>query len=227
LSEGNAMSFTITVDHITQLVPGHPDTQALVDAINATMQHYEIDQQKRRVEYFVTQTLFESAEYTHWTENLNYTKPERLVAVWPSRFTMTAGDAKKHLATDYANNPQKLASLVYANRGGNGEVDSGDGWNYRGRGALGLTFRENYAAFSQDHYQDDRIVKNPDLVAEPTDAFASAGWFWNKHDLNALADKDADADNGGFSDVTEKINGSKQTVPQRRVALEKVQKVLA
>jgi putative chitinase len=219
--------FTITADQIKELAPSNADYQALADAINATMQRYEIDQNKRRAEYFLTQTLFESEYYTHWSENLNYTTPERLHAVWPSHFALSADDGTRHYAPDYVRNPEKLASLIYAGRDGNGPPDTGDGFKYRGRGALGLTFRDNYTTFSQDHYQDDHVVDNPDLVAQPADAFASAGWFWSKHGLNALADQDIAGGNGGFAEVTERINGSKATVAQRLLTLEKVQKVLA
>jgi putative chitinase len=195
---------------------------ALAQGINDAAAKYGMDQTPRRMRYFVAQTFFETASYTSWSENLNYTTPERLVAVWPSRFTMTMPTTLGGLsyAPDYTSNPQALANLVYANRGGNGDQASGDGWNFRGRGGLGLTFRDNYAAYDAAVYGDGHIVANPDLVAAPEDAMMSAGWFWSNNNINALADQDA------FTQATQVINGSTTTVPQRLPVLNKVNATL-
>lgn len=188
--------------------------QDLVDAINATLDKFNIDT-PRRIRYFMAQSFFETQGFTRFVENLNYTTPERLVAVWPARFTMSAGDASRAFAPDYAGNPEKLANLVYANRNGNGDAASGDGWSFRGRGGFHLTFRGNYVRCSQDTYGDDRLVQNPDLVMAFPAAMASAGWFWNLHGFNDLADSDS------LTKVTEIINGSAATVPERKVVLDK------
>jgi putative chitinase len=182
------------------------------------MDYYGISASPRRVRYFLAQSCFETQTFTHWAENLTYTTPERLCTVWPSRFSMTPMGTKAY-APDYVCNAQKLANLVYANRGGNGDVTSGDGFNFRGRGGFHLTFRNNYAAYSNARYGDDRIVQNPDLVAQPADAMMSAGWFWSTNQLNDLADADA------FTRVTEKINGSDATVPQRLPVLNKANSI--
>jgi len=113
-------------------------------------------------------------------------------------------------APDFVNAPEKLANLVYAAREGNGDVASGDGFAYRGRGGFNLTFHNNYAAASKYLYNDpSTYLNNPDLVAAPKDAMLSAGWFWQSNNLNALADTDS------FTQVTKIINGSTVTVPQR------------
>jgi len=190
--------------------------QALTDAINATMARFQIDQEPRRVRYFVAQSLYETQGFTFWSENLNYTTPERLVTVWPSRFTMDPTHTNYAYAPDYINNPQKLANLVYANRNGNGDADSGDGWAFRGHGGFHLTFRNNYAAYDKSVYGDGHIVANPELVGQPTDAFLSAGWFWDINGLNAHADADE------FTVTTNIINGSTSTVPLRLPVLNAV-----
>lgn len=212
------MAYLITTSQLNALVPLGAQAQALTDAINATMTYYGIADQPRRVRYFIAQSCFETQNFSRWVENLLYTTPERLCAVWPSRFAMQPMTNKAY-ALDYVNNPAKLANLVYAGRNGNGDAASGDGWLFRGRGGFHLTFRNNYAAYSQARYGDDRIVQNPDLVAQPQDAMMSAGWFWSTNNLNALADADQ------FTDATRVINGSSNTVPQRLPVLNKTNKI--
>jgi len=192
----------------------------LAQAINQVAAKFHIDQDPRRLRYFVAQSLFETTSYTQWSENLVYTTPERLVTVWPDRFTLDKTRTQYAYAPDYINNAQKLANLVYAGRNGNGDAASGDGWKFRGRGAFHLTGRANYQEYDDEIYGDGHIVANPDLIMQPLDAFTSAGFFWNKHQMNSLADSDA------FTQVTKIINGSTDTVPQRLVMLNKVNAVL-
>lgn len=212
------MAYVVNASQIVRLTPNVSNAQAIADAINATADFYGISSSPRRIRYFVAQSCFETLNFSFWSENLMYTTPERLCAVWPSRFSMNPV-AGKVLASDYVGSPQKLANFVYAGRGGNGGVESGDGYLFRGRGAFHLTFRSNYAAYSKARYGDDRIVKNPDLVALPADAFMSAGWFWSANGLSALADADQ------FTKATQVINGSTATVPKRLVTLNQVNSI--
>jgi putative chitinase len=201
------MTYQVTRDQLAKFAP-HVSSSAiplLTDSINAALSKYKIDQATRRIRYFISQASFETQGFTLWSENLNYTTAERLCAVWPSRFTMNqlVCTAKgPFYACDYVNNPQALANLTYANRNGNGDVASGDGWNFRGRGGFNLTGRGNYADYDSDLYGDGHIVSAPDLVAQPKDAMLSAGWFWNKNGLNSQADADA------FTETTHRINGA-------------------
>lgn len=215
------MAFQISNTQLAKFAPAldQATVNALVASINDTTARFGIDQSARRVRYFVAQSFFETQSYTKWSENLVYTTPERLVAVWPSRFTMDKSRTQFAYAPDYVNNAQKLANLTYANRNGNGDAASGDGWKYRGRGGFHLTFLGNYQKYSLDTYKDNRIVLNPDLVAQPQDAFMSAGWFWNSNGLSALADTDS------FTQATKVINGSTDTVPQRLPVLTKANSV--
>lgn len=148
-----------------------------------------------RISAFLAQLGHESADFKFMAENLNYSA-EGLLSTFPKYFNATT-------AAQYARQPQKIASKVYANRMGNGNEASGDGWKYRGRGPIQLTGKDNYTAFTRDvgiKYGVD-FVKNPDLVAEPRWGFKAAAWYWNKNNLNVLADQ------GNFDQITYRING--------------------
>lgn len=95
---------------------------------------------------FIANIAHESGGFRIKEENMNYTTPDRLVTIWPSRFT-TTGEKGKLNAKDYVKNPKKLANEVYSRRMGNGSPESGDGYNFRGRGPIQLTGRESYQAF--------------------------------------------------------------------------------
>ena len=211
-----------------------------VDAINQATAKYGINQNIRRLRYFLAQSYHETQGYTKFVEVMNYTAPSRLLAVWPSRFTMNQDEARrtgKGYAPDYVNNPEKLANFVYANRAdlGNGSPESGDGWKFRGRGAFHLTGRANYLAYSQRIYGDDRILQNPDLVAQPKDAFMSAADYWNgrqyvqkdankniikRWSFNELADADQ------FTFMCIAIQGSDQSVQERLAVLRLANKTI-
>lgn len=146
-----------------------------------------------RVAAFIAQAAHESAGFTRLEENLYYTSPERILAVFPSRVRGYADAAK------LVHNPQALASRVYANRLGNGDEASGDGWWFRGRGLFQLTGRENYTAAARAIGRP--YIAQPELVGEPLDAVLTAAWYWRSRDLNDLADR------GRFDEITLRING--------------------
>lgn len=128
---------------------------------------------------FLSQIGYESIWFTHVEENLNYS-PEALVHTWPAHFPDLVS------TTGYARNPEKIANKVYANRMGNGDESSGDGWKFRGRGLLQLTGKDNYTAYSAASRHD--CIIDPDYVASPFGAVGSACWFWEVNKLNAYAD---------------------------------------
>lgn len=121
---------------------------------------------------FLATGAHESLNFSKLSENLNYSA-DRLQVVFRKYFPTP------ELAQKYARKPVAIGSRVYANRMGNGDEASQDGWKHRGRGVIQLTGKNNYAAYSQAYYGDNRILLNPDLVAEPFDAARSAVWFWN------------------------------------------------
>ena len=94
----------------------------------------------------------------------------------------------------------------YANMNGNGDVSSGDGYNYRGRGILQITGKSNYAAVSEKLYGDDRLVKNPDLVSQPDAACAAAAAYWNENDLNRFIPPGQPVTPQEFQDLGSTIN---------------------
>lgn len=219
------MSYLITEAQFAQFAPNvQAGTRGtFVEVLNRVMDAYGINASPRRVRYFLSQSFFETMAYTKFVEDLYYTTPARLCQVWPSRFSMTQTSGKC-FAPDYVNDAQKLANAVYANQYGNGPESSGDGYKYRGRGAFHLTFKNNYLAYSKARYGDDRCVQTPDMVAQPEDAFFSAGYYWSTrryqgNTFNQLADSDS------FTMMTTAINGSASTVPQRLIVLDKANKI--
>lgn len=159
------------------------------------MARFQIDT-PARIAAFLAQVAHESADFMRVEENLNYSW-QALRNTWPTRFP------SDEFAQRYHRNPEKIANLVYGGRFGNGDEASGDGWSYRGRGLIQITFRENYAAYAQV-IADPSIAANPSQLAQPRQAALSACWFWNSKNLNALADAGTEA---AFNDITYKING--------------------
>lgn len=163
-----------------------------------------------RLRYFLAQCGHESAGFSRLQENLNYTSAGRICAVWPSRFK------RKVDAIPYISNPQKLANAVYANRFGNGGETSGDGWRYRGRGWIGLTFAGNYQHFFD--WAGMPEDSNPDFVSTVNGAALSAAWYWTRNGINALCDK------GNFVGVTKKINPAMAGLDDRKRILAMIEK---
>jgi putative chitinase len=180
-----------------------------VDAINTTFETFEINSLEQQAS-FLGQCAHESGGFATLVENLNY-KAESLCKVWPKRFPSL--DA----AQPYHRNPEAIANKVYANRMGNGDEDSGDGWNFRGRGLIQLTGRDNYRACGEALGAD--LESDPDLVSTPMYAALSAGWFWHKNHLNNIAED--------IPAVTKKINGGTHGLDDRVARTERALNALA
>ena len=170
-----------------------------IDAINATFEKFDISTPERQA-CFLGQCAHESGGFTALSENLNYSAAS-LCRVWPKRFP-TVSDGQ-----NCERNPQKIANKVYANRMGNGDEESGEGFAYRGRGLIQLTGKANYEACGEALGVD--LVSNPDLVATPEYAALSAGWFWDKNHLNKFADEN------DMTGLTKKINGGTHGIEDR------------
>ena len=153
-----------------------------------------------RLAAFLAQTGHESAGYTRWVENLNYSA-ERLTAVWPKRFPA-------ELARRYARQPEAIANRAYANRMGNGPEESGDGWRFRGRGLIQLTGRDNYTRCATALGRP--IESMPAWLEAPEGAAVSALWWWSAHGCNELADT------GDIEALTRRINGGLHGLEERR-----------
>jgi len=158
-----------------------------------------------RIAHFMAQIEHESG-LKPISENLNYSVIG-LLGTFEKYFESTG------IAIEYARKPEKIANRVYANRMGNGNEDSGEGWKYRGRGFIQITGKENYFRLANDTDLD--CLKNPDLLLEESNAMISALWFWNLKGLNALADKD------DIVAVTKRINGGLNGIEHRKQLLVK------
>lgn len=162
-----------------------------VDALNATFERFDISNSLRQAA-FIGQAGHECGNFRILEENLNY-RAETLMKVWPRRFPTL------EFAKEYERNPKKIANSVYANRMGNRDEASGDGYRFRGRGAFQTTGHSGYYHAGQALGED--FVMNPDLVATPTYAALTAGFFWDTHKLNQYADS------RNYKTMTKKING--------------------
>ena len=140
------------------------------------------------VEDWLGQLVVESERFTKTSENLYYVTPQRLLAVWPTRFAMQRGTGKR-FAPDYVRNPQKLANAVYSGRMGNGDETSGDGWRFAGGGIGQLTGREMWEGYAR--YSGRDVVSNPALFEQVAVSADSAAWvFAVAKGLILLAEQD-------------------------------------
>ena len=162
-----------------------------VDSLNETFARFDISNPNRQAA-FIGQMSHECGNFRILSENLNY-KAATLMKLWSKRFPTL------EIANQYAGNPQKIANMVYANRMGNRDEASGDGYRFRGRGCIQTTGHANYFHAGQALGVD--FVMEPDLVASPKYAALTAGFFWSTHGLNELADKQ------DHKSITKRING--------------------
>lgn len=139
------------------------------------------------------------------SENLNYSQAG-LLKIFGKYFNPIT-------ALEYQRQPIKIANRVYANRMGNGNEASGEGWKYRGRGFIQITGKENYHRLSND--TDIDFLHNPDLLLEEANAMISALWFWKIKGLNKFADLD------DILTITKRINGGTNGLAHRKELLAK------
>ena len=162
-----------------------------VDALNETFSRFNINTKNQQA-MFIGQCSHECGNFRLLEEILNY-RAETLMKLWPKRFPSL------EFAKQYEKNPRKIANSVYANRMGNRDEASGDGYRFRGRGALQCTGHSTY--FHAGKALGVDFVMQPDLVATPKYAALTAGWFWDTHKLNPPSDA------LDYTKVTKIING--------------------
>lgn len=167
-----------------------------------------------RLAHFLAQCALESTGFTATVENLNYSAG-RIPQVFPKYF-------KNVNPAGYAHNPQKLGSRVYANRMGNGDEASGDGFKFRGRGYIQLTGKNNYTSFST--FVGEDCVANPDLVATQY-PLASAAFYFNSNKIWAICDKGAS--DSVVTQVTKAVNGGTHGLPERLQNFKKFMQALS
>jgi putative chitinase len=176
--------------------------------LEETFVKYDISTPQRQAA-FIGQCAHESGNFKALQENLNYSA-EGLMKTWPSRF------ATKEIADQYARQPAKIAGKVYNGRLGNTSEEEAS--NFLGRGLIQLTGKENYANCGTAIGID--LIGNPTLLTEPKYAAISAGWFWNKKGLNALADAQ------DYETMTKRINGGLIGLDDRKAKIAKALSVL-
>jgi len=157
-----------------------------------------------RAAHFFAQTSHESGNFSTFSENLNYSA-QGLQGIFGKYFP-------GNLEESYARNPEKIANRVYADRMGNGNEASGDGWKYRGRGALQLTGKANYQVFA-DYLKKPEIMTSPDLVSTIY-AFESAMFFFDKNKLWSICDKGVN--DTVILELTKRINGGTHGLEDRK-----------
>jgi putative chitinase len=181
----------LTKQQLRELLPKNPYIDHWHRALSHLLPDYEINT-PQRIAAFIAQCAHESGNFVFLTENLNY-KAESLMKIFGKYFKDMA------TAKAYEKKPEKIANRIYANRMGNGDEASGDGWRYRGRGLIQLTGKTNYTWFAAS------LEISAEEAAEYTQTFEgaaqSACWFWETNKLNNEADK------GDIKTMTRKING--------------------
>jgi putative chitinase len=184
----------LTLSQLKQLLPKNPYVEHWHRALSQLLSDYDINT-PNRIAAFVAQCAHESGGFMVLKENLNY-KAATLRKIFPKYFP------NDQIAQEYASKPNKqvaIASKVYANRMGNGDEASQDGWKFCGRGLIQLTGKSNYQAFADSLEMDINDV--PEYLATFEGASQSACWYWETNKLNQWAD---------ISDIltlTKRING--------------------
>ena len=171
-----------------------------VDPINNVGKYYNMFVDNRRIASFLAQIAHESGGFNFTKENLNYSA-DGLQKVFGKYFSDAA------TAAAYARQPAKIANRVYANRMGNGDEASGDGYKFCGRGLIQLTGKDNYTKYAAAVQKslDDAVA----YLETPAGAASSAGWFWDVNKLNEFADKD------NIIGMTKRINGGTNGLDDR------------
>lgn len=181
----------ISLNQLKQILPDNPSVDNWHTALTQILPDYEINT-PQRIAAFLAQCAHESGGFKTLKENLNY-KAASLQRVFPKYFPSA------ELAEQYAHNQPAIANRVYANRMGNGNEASGDGYRYCGRGLIQLTGHDNYQAFAESLEGD--IADVPEYLGTFEGAVQSACWFWEANNLNVLADAQ------DILTLTKRING--------------------
>ena len=186
-----SFTFNFTQEQLKEMIPRNSYVSQWYEAISSILPEYEINT-PQRVAAFLAQCAHESGGFVFLKENLNYKAPS-LRKVFSKYFQDDA------TAIAYANKPEKIANRVYANRMGNGDESSGDGWRYCGRGLIQLTGKDNYTFFAAS--LDIPVEEASEYLQTFEGAVQSACFFWEQNSLNKWADS------GDILTLTKRING--------------------
>ena len=213
----------ITQDQLAQIIPGNNNVADWCTALNKELPGYAIDT-INRIAAFLAETAHESGNFKVLRENLNYSA-QGLANTWPIRFAVKGADGKPQkpyapteLAQQIQRQPELIANNVYANRLGNGDTASGDGWRFSGKGLIQLTGRANYTAFANTIGMS--VNDAADYLVTYDGAVQSACWFWNSRNLNQLAD------DGNIDRISRIINGGDVGLEDRAARYQQAVQIL-
>lgn len=192
----------VTPEQLTKILPYNHKVGELCQAINSITPAFHINT-INRMAAFLAQCAVESVEFTSLQENLNY-GPQSLMSTWKHKFPTI------DIANSYAHQPEKIANYVYANEFGNGDEASGDGWRYRGRGAIQLTGHNAYKDFAT--FTQQSIESAVSYCETLQGAVASACYFWSLRNINLVADRD------DIREITHLVNGPALLALDKRTA---------
>lgn len=188
--------------NLQKKIGANPDGEFGPNTLKKAAEFYKLNPE--RAAHFFAQLSHETAEFKFFTENLNYSA-EGLKKTFPKYFPTSI------IANAYARKPEKIASRAYANRMGNGNEASGDGWKFRGRGAIQLTGKANYQNFA-NHIKNEEVMTNPDIVASDY-AFESALFFFDRNKLWDICDRGVT--DAAILSLTKRINGGHNGIKHR------------
>jgi putative chitinase len=202
----------ITEAQLLRILPNaRPVAGIFVPALNRAMARFGITTPARQAA-FLAQVGHESGQLRSLSESLYYKDAERVAQMFKYGFDLNhngrVDPAEVEFAKGYLRNSEKLANRVYGGRYGNGPEASGDGYKYRARGLIGITFRDNYRLCGKA--LGVPLVEQPELLAQPEYAALSAAWFWWDRGLNDKADL------GLFDGISSVINGGSNGRAERR-----------
>ncbi|KZN38764.1 glycoside hydrolase family 19 protein [Pseudoalteromonas luteoviolacea] len=207
------MATSLTLELLAEIVPQAKadNIDKYLTALNEVLPQFDINT-SLRIAHFLAQIAHESGYFRASSENLNYSD-QALRAVFGKYFP------DDDSAKAYARQPEKIANRVYADRMGNGNEASGDGWKYRGRGLIQLTGKDNYMRCGEALGLD--LISDPDVVSTDAKvAIQSACHYWKSCNLNMLADEDE------LVKITKRINGGTNGLDDRAALLNRAKQFL-
>lgn len=201
----------VTKNQLMHLLHGNPQWNDWLKPVQEILPKYGIDTVDR-VAMFFAQCGHESLNFKVLEENLNYSA-KGLNAVFSKYFVNAGRDAE-----DYHRQPEKIANVVYANRMGNGDTASGDGWRHRGFGVIQLTGKNNQSEFANSI---GKTLENTlEYLQTKMGALESACWFWNRNSVNVYADQQ------DIRGATKRINGGYIGLEDRKHHYERALEIL-
>lgn len=187
--------------------------QVIVEPLNACFEEFGIEATAER-QRFVSQYAHETLGFTRLVENLNYT-PQGLLTTFPKYFNEESAYALGR-TSEHSADQMMIANIAYANRMGNGEPATGDGWRFRGKGLCHMTGRTNHQLAGDGLALD--LIAHPEIAIEPGPACRVGGWFWISNRLGEIED---------FRTLTRRINGGYNGLDDRFAYLERAKLALA